>query len=59
LKALLSTNFPKLEVHLAADVTQACDKACDLATSQGSRTGVLVAGSVALVGAARGWVQSV
>jgi len=59
LKALLSTNFPKLEVHLAADVTQACDKACDLATSQGSRTGVLVAGSVALVGAARGWTQSV
>ena len=59
LQALLSTNFPKLEVFVAEEALEAFGLARELAREQGSTAGVLVAGSVSLVGAARQWAQNV
>jgi dihydrofolate synthase/folylpolyglutamate synthase len=58
LNSLVSTNFSHLVVEAAENVSTACEVACAMATDRGQSTGVLVAGSVVLAGAARQWAQS-
>lgn len=55
LAAMAREHFPDLPVHEAKDVSTACQLAIDLALKHSAQTGVLAAGSVALVGAVRGW----
>jgi dihydrofolate synthase/folylpolyglutamate synthase len=58
LLSLVSNNFSYLVVEAAENVSNACEVACAMATDRGQSTGVLVAGSVVLAGAARQWAQS-
>jgi dihydrofolate synthase/folylpolyglutamate synthase len=58
LLSLVSSNSSHLVVEATENVSTACEVACAMATNRGQSTGVLVAGSVVLAGAARQWAQS-